>query len=198
MVEDNQSNKTEQDELEVESIVAPEMESQAEEAAPFLPQNVMEILKQNYVKETEELKNQLLRSFADMENLRKRTAKQIEDSSKYAVTSFAKDLINVMENMYRAIETIPNEVSDNEVVKNIVQGVELVHRELANIFERNNIVRLYPNVGDVFDHNLHQAVAHIPSADVAAGSIVQTMQAGYMLGERLLRPAMVGVAKAVE
>lgn len=145
------------------------------------------------------MKDQLLRAVAETENLRRRAEKQIEEAGKFAITSFARDLINVQENLYRATDTIPEAaLQESVILKNVVDGVEMTKRELSNVFERHGITRIEPAIGTAFDHNLHQAVVQIPDSVNPPGSIANVMQAGYILKDRLLRPAMVGVAKAIE
>ncbi len=142
------------------------------------------------------LKDQLLRAMAETENVRKRAQREVEDANKYAVTSFARDMVNVMENLHRATQSIPASARESEGVKAVVEGVDLTLRELEQIFNRFHIKRLMPQ-GEKFDHNQHQAVAQIESADVPEGHVAQVLQAGYVLHERLLRPAIVAVSKGV-
>lgn len=145
------------------------------------------------------LKDQLLRAVAETENVRRRAERQVDDAAKYAVTNFARDLISVLENLYRAGETItPEAIDDNPLLKNISEGVEMTKKELLTVFERHGIKRIDPAISEMFDHNLHQAVAQVPGTGNAAGSIVHVMQAGYIIKDRLLRPAMVAVAKEAE
>jgi len=144
------------------------------------------------------MRDQLLRAVAETENLRKRTEKQIEEAGKFAISSFARDLINVQENLYRATSNVTNNPEDNSLLKSVVEGVEVTRRELENVFQRHGISRIAPEIGSPFDHNLHQAVAHVPDPNHAEGTISALMQAGYQIKDRLLRPAMVAVAKAVE
>lgn len=154
---------------------------------------IMELKKQK--EENEKLKEQLLRTLAEMDNIRKRTAKQIEDSSKFAISSFVKDLINVSENLGRAMSSVTEEqINQNEIVKNIYIGIDMTNKELMNVFSKNNVVIVSPQKGDDFDHNLHQAVANSDNNEVESGKITQVLQNGYTLNDRLLRPAMVMVA----
>ncbi|NDF11975.1 MAG: nucleotide exchange factor GrpE [Proteobacteria bacterium] len=148
------------------------------------------------VQEVATLKDQVLRALAEAENTRRRAQKEVEDARKYAVSSFAGDLINVLENLYRAEESLPADVQDT-ALKNFIEGVKLTKNELTKVFDQHGLKRIFPQ-GETFDHNLHQAVVQIPSADVAPGTVVQVMQAGYVLKDRLLRPAMVGVSTAPE
>ena len=148
--------------------------------------------------ELTKLRDQLVRSVADQENLRKRSAKQIDDAGKFAINNFAKDLIDVLENLYLATENIPeDETINNEALTSILQGVEMTKDTLVNVFTKYGIRRVFPSIGDDFDHNYHQAISHIVQPDFADNAIVNVMRAGYVLNDRLIRPAMVVVAKTV-
>ena len=142
------------------------------------------------------LKDQLLRSLAETENVRRRLQRELEDTSKYAITGFARELIDVLENLYRTKENISEDsINTNEQIKNISEGIKLTQAELLKSFEKNGIKRIYP-IGENFNHNYHQAIVQIESHTAKPGEIVQVIQAGYIIHDRLLRPAMVGVAKA--
>jgi molecular chaperone GrpE len=143
-----------------------------------------------------ELRDRLLRTLADMENLRKRTDREVADSRLYAVTSFARDILGVADNMRRALDAVGPELraSAEGGVKALIDGVELTERELLKALEKNGMRQFSPQ-GEKFDPNLHQAMYEVPDASVPAGSVVQVVQPGYMIGERVLRPAMVGVSK---
>lgn len=142
-----------------------------------------------------ELKNQLLRALAEMENTKKRAARDMQDARDYAVTNMARDLIDVMENMVLALASVPEDkLKENEFLALSMKGVQLTYNQLNKVFERYGIKRITPQ-GEVFDHNFHQAVAHVPSPDAEPGTVIDVMQAGYVMKERLLRPAMVAVAK---
>lgn len=150
---------------------------------------------QKLKEENAALKDQLLRAMAEAENTRKRAQREIEDTAKYAVGNFARDLIEVLENLHRAEESIPQDhVQGNDLLKNINEGVKLTKAELLKVFDRYGIKRISP-MGEKFDHNFHQAVVQIEDASVEPGQIVQVIQAGYVIKDRLLRPAMVAVAK---
>lgn len=142
------------------------------------------------------LKDRLLRAMADVENIRKRAEREAGDARQYAVTAFARDMLSVADNLGRALEAMPPETreSANEAVKNLVSGVEVTEREMHNVLERHGIVRFDPQ-GDRFDPNFHQAMFEVEDTEVASGTVVQVMQTGYRIGERVLRPAMVGVSK---
>jgi molecular chaperone GrpE len=137
-----------------------------------------------------------LRALAEMENLRKRTEREIADSRLYSLTSFARDLLIVADNMRRALEAVAPELrsSAESGVKSLIEGVELTERELLKALEKNGVRQFTPQ-GQKFDPNLHQAMFEIPDASVPAGSVVQVVQPGYTIGDRVLRPALVGVSK---
>jgi molecular chaperone GrpE len=143
-----------------------------------------------------ELRDRLLRSLAEMENLRKRTDREVAESRLYAVSSFARDILSVADNMRRALDAVPPELraGAEASVKALIEGVELTERELAKALEKNGVRQFSPQ-GEKFDPNVHQAMFEVPDATVPAGSVVQVVQPGYMIGERVLRPAMVGVSK---
>lgn len=145
--------------------------------------------------ENGQLKDKILRLAAESENLRKRYEKQISDSNKYAITSFAKDLMSVMDNLFRALEFPVKELLENQEFNNIFKGIEMTKDDLVNVFKKYNIERIVPKIGDEFDYNLHQAVSQIQTNEHKPGVIVAVMQAGYMMSDRLLRPAMVIVSK---
>jgi molecular chaperone GrpE len=145
-------------------------------------------------REYAEMKDRLLRTLAEMENLRKRTEREIADSRTYGVTSFARDVLAVADNMRRALDAAGPELQDNAESKALIDGVELTERELLKALEKNG-VRQFTPLGEKFDPNVHQAMFEVPDPSVPAGSIVQVVQPGYMIGERVLRPALVGVSK---
>ena len=143
-----------------------------------------------------EMRDRLLRTLAEMENLRKRTEREVADLRLYGITSFARDMLAVADNMRRALDAVPPEVraSAQGGVKALVDGVELTERELLKAFEKNGVRQFSPQ-GERFDPNLHQAMFEVPDASVPAGSVVQVVQPGYKIGDRILRPALVGVSK---
>jgi len=144
--------------------------------------------------EIAQLKDQYLRAMAETENVRARARRDIEDTSKYASTKFARDIVNIAENLQRASASISADArASSDVLRQVGDGIDMTMQELLSIFERHGIRRVNPE-GQKFDHNLHQAVAQVPSANVPAGSVVQVLQAGYVLHDRLLKPAMVTVA----
>jgi molecular chaperone GrpE len=143
-----------------------------------------------------ELKDRLLRTLAEMENLRKRTEREVTDARLYGNASFARDVLGVADNKRRALDAVSPELraSAEPGVKALVDGVELTERELIKVLEKNGVRQFSPR-GEKFDPNVHQAMFEVPNASVPAGSVVEVVQPGYMIGERVLRPALVGVSK---
>ena len=141
------------------------------------------------------LKDQLLRTLADGENLRRRTEREKIDMSKYAITSFARQIVSVADNLTRALESVAEEARNgDEELNNLYVGIEMTEKELQNSFEQFHI-KAVDSIGQKFDHNLHQAMFEVEDPDQPAGLVVQEIQKGYVLHDRLLRPAMVGVSK---
>jgi molecular chaperone GrpE len=145
--------------------------------------------------ELEEARQQILYAQAETQNVRRRLEKDAADARAYAATGFARDILSVADNLARALDTIPDAMREDEASKSLVTGLEATQRELMAVFERNGIKRIEA-VGQPLDPNRHQAMIELPSADAEPGTVVQEMQAGYMIKDRLLRPALVGVAKA--
>ena len=147
--------------------------------------------------ESAAFKDRLLRTAADMENLRKRAEREKAEATLYAATNFARDLLSVADNMSRALAAMSEDDKDaaDDATKNLLTGIELTEKELLNIFQRYGIRRV-ETVGYKFDPNLHQALFELPTSEHPPGTVVQEMQSGFAIGERCLRPAMVGVAKA--
>lgn len=146
-----------------------------------------------------EFKDKLLRTLAEMENLRKRTEREVFDARLYGIAGFARDVLAVADNMHRALDAIGSELreSDDAKVKALIEGVELTERELLKTLEKNGVKKFSPQ-GEKFDPNLHQAMYEVPTSDLPPGLVAEVIQAGYMIGERVLRPAMVAVSKAVQ
>ncbi len=136
-----------------------------------------------------------LYALADTQNVRRRLEKELADARAYAATGFARDILSVADNLARALEAIPADQRETEPMKSLVAGIEATGKELENVFRNNGIEKLV-SLGEQLDPNRHQAMVEIPTADAEPGIIVQEMQAGYMIKDRLLRPALVGVAKA--
>ena len=159
-------------------------EAQGEEPAPVLSDPGAEMAV---------LKDQLLRAIAEGENQRRRFQRERDEAVKYAAAGLARDLLTVSDNLGRALDAVPAGAGD-AMTETLRAGVELVQKELASAFEKHGIRRLEP-LGERFDPNLHQAMFEVPGTDYPSGTVAQVIQPGYAMGERLLRPALVGVAK---
>ena len=144
--------------------------------------------------ELAEYKDRLLRALAETENVRRRAQREREDASKYAIAGFAKDLLSAADNLRRALESLPEAEAKDERTRSLLAGVAATERELLGVFERHGIKRIDPK-GESFDHNFHQAIFETERPDQPSGTVVEVLQPGYVLHDRLLRPAMVGVAK---
>lgn len=141
------------------------------------------------------LKDRLLRTMAELENTRRRAEKERAEASLYGITKFARDMLSVADNLRRAIDAVPAEVREtDEAVQNLLNGVELTEKELLSGLEKNGVKPVNPK-GEKFNAHFHQAMAEVPGSGQPAGTVVDVVQTGYMIGERLLRPAMVTVAK---
>lgn len=139
-------------------------------------------------------KQEVLYAKADTQNVRRRLEKDIQDTRAYAATGFARDILSVADNLARALDALPAETREDEKLKGFVIGIEATQRELEKVFGQHGVTRI-ASVGLPLDPNQHQAMLEIPTTDHEAGTVVQEMQAGYMIKDRLLRPAMVAVAK---
>ncbi len=148
-------------------------------------------------REAAEYKDRLLRTLAEMENLRKRTEREVADARVYGIASFAREVLAVADNMHRALSTIGPEVREggDAQVKALIEGVELTERELLKALEKSGVKKFSPQ-GEKFDPNLHQAMFEMETTEGPPGYVAQVIQAGYMIGDRVLRPAMVAVSKA--
>ncbi len=141
-------------------------------------------------------KDRLLRTLAEMENLRKRTEREVADARTYGISAFARDILTVADNMHRAMTALDDELRANAdaSIKALLDGVELTERELLNVLEKHGVKRIDP-LAQKFDPNRHQAMYEVADASVPAGTVVQVVQSGYLIGERVLRPALVAVSK---
>ena len=145
--------------------------------------------------ELAELKDRSLRALADAENTRRRTQRELGDSRKYAASGIIKDLLNVSDNLHRALESCPADLREkDEQVKNLVVGVEMVAKDLLNAFEKHGVRKIEP-LGEPFNHDFHQAMYEVENTGKPSGTVVEMLQPGYVMHDRLLRPAMVAVAK---
>jgi len=174
---------------------ARQIESAATEAeSPTAPEQADPIAEAK--REAAEIKDKLLRTLAEMENLRKRTEREVLDARLYGIAGFARDVLAVADNMHRALETIGPELreSGDAKVKALIEGVELTERELLKTLEKNGVKKFSPQ-GEKFDPNVHQAMYEVPTSELPPGQVAEVIQAGYMIGDRVLRPAMVAVSK---
>lgn len=184
---DPQEAKTSEEEV---SNPGPD-EQMAADAAP-----ATEDSEQTPEEKAAELKDKLLRSLAENENLIRRARKDREDASKYAAANFARDMLGVGDNLNRAMAAVPSELRDgDDATKAFLEGVELTARELLSALERHGIQKLSP-LGEKFDHDRHEALFEVPTADAEPGTVVQVLEEGYIIHDRLLRAARVGIAKA--
>jgi molecular chaperone GrpE len=171
-----------------EPAAAPAAEQRGEAADP------VELL----AREAAELKDRLLRTLAEMENLRRRTEREVADSRIYGVASFARDILTIADNMARALQTLRAELKEkaDAGVKVLLDGVELTERELLKVLEKHGVRKFEPEPREKFDPNLHQAMYEVQDPSLPSGTVAQVVQAGYMIGDRMLRPALVAVAKS--
>jgi molecular chaperone GrpE len=177
-----------------EKVTGAETPANENEAAEATPPGTPEERLAAAEAEAAEYKDRALRAMAEVENVRRRAQREAEDSKKYAVTNFARELLNVADNLRRALASVDPAKVQDDVVKNLLAGVEATERELLAVFERNGVRRHDPK-GQKFDHNLHQAIFEAENTGQPPGTVTEVLQTGYTLHDRLLRPAMVGVAK---
>ena len=192
-IEAEEARLEEQEQAELE---AAEEEAPNEPAAdPNDPAQILSVL-DKLKAENEELKDRTLRTVAEMDNLRKRTAREMPAARAYAVANFARDLLGVGDNLQRAIQAVPAEKreSGSDEFKALIEGVELTERELLKALTNAGVTKFNPE-GEKFDPNFHQAMFEMPNPEVPNNSVAQVVQEGYKIGDRVLRPAMVGVAK---
>lgn len=182
------NTKTEEEILEQNEIE--EQEIPAQQAAEEVVEEEIDPSE-----EIADLKDKNLRLLAEMQNLRVRQQKDLKEAREFAITGFANDMLSVLENLNRASENIPE--SDDEVFKSLATGLDMTRDEVNRILGKYDIKRVEPKKGDDFDYKIHQALVQIPTNEFPEGKIVQVIQAGFTMKERVLRPAMVGVAKAL-
>ncbi len=188
-VKTSEENKT--DESQIEEIN--EKDEVSNENDNDSPENIIEKLNE----EIQDLKDQRLRAAAELENFRKRAEKDQSDALKYGVSNFAKEIISIKDNIERAQSSISDNVRSNDDVKSVVEGLDLIAQSAVSTFEKIGIKKI-ESLNEKFDHNLHQAMMEIENDQVEPGTIVQELIPGYTLHDRLLRPAMVGVAKKTQ
>ncbi|NEW97648.1 nucleotide exchange factor GrpE [Rhodopseudomonas sp. BR0G17] len=162
----------------------------------IMPDDPEEGSNEALVREAADARDKMLRTLAEMENLRKRTQKEVADARTYGVTSFARDVLDIADNLQRALDAVPADARANAEpgLKALIEGVELTERSLLNALEKNGVKKFDPK-GQKFDPNFQQAMYEVPDPSVPAGTVVQVVQAGFTIGDRVLRPALVGVAK---
>jgi molecular chaperone GrpE len=196
MNEDNIKEETILDEEKTDDAQSNETNESAEDSNENnsdSPENIIEKLNE----EIQDLKDQRLRAAAELENFRKRAEKDQADALKYGVSNFAKEIINIKDNVERAQSSISEDVRSNDAVKSIVEGLDMIAQSAVSTFEKIGIKKI-ESLNEKFDHNLHQAMMEIENDEVEPGTIVQELISGYTLHDRLLRPAMVGVSKKTQ
>ena len=192
MSEEN-NNKLEEQDLENPTSEKEEQVSEDpkdQEEAEISPEDLIEKLNE----EITSLKDQRLRAIAELENFRKRAEKDQSDALKYGISNFAKEIINIRDNIERAQSSISDEAKNNEAIKSVIEGIDLIAQSVVSTFEKIGIKKI-ESLNEKFDHNLHQAMMEIENEELEPGTIVQELIPGYTLHDRLLRPAMVGVSK---
>jgi molecular chaperone GrpE len=173
---------------------AAERPDEAAAPAPADEKKIAELV-EALARESAEYKDKMLRTLAEMENLRRRTEREVADARTYGIAAFARDVLGVADNMNRALQTLDAEQTDAEAgAKAFVEGVQLTERDLLKTLEKHGVKKFEPQ-GERFDPNLHQAMYEVADPSVPAGTVAQVVQAGYMIGERVLRPALVAVTK---
>ncbi len=179
----------EQAEQEIDAFDTIDALNSADEHSP----EQIALLIEHLQSENDTMKDKMMRTMAEMENLRRRTQKDVADAKTYAVASFARDLLGVGDNMRRALDSAP-ENSEDAALTTLVEGVQMTEREMLNTFEKHGIQKIEPE-GHKFDPNFHQAMFEVENATIPNGTVVQVVAAGYVIGTRVLRPAMVGISK---
>jgi len=195
MSEEN-NNKLEEQDLENPTSEKEEQVSEEpkdQEEAETSPEDLIEKLNE----EITSLKDQRLRAIAELENFRKRAEKDQSDALKYGISNFAKEIINIRDNIERAQSSISDEAKNNEAIKSVIEGIDLIAQSVVSTFEKIGIKKI-ESLNEKFDHNLHQAMMEIENEELEPGTIVQELIPGYTLHDRLLRPAMVGVSKKLK
>ena len=191
---DNETNLTDVDAAEMDKISDKEI-SDVHDNEEDISNDEINI---NLQKQVIDLKDQLMRSLADGENLRKRTLKEVEHAKKYSHITFVRDLVSSVDNFQRALESVPDDNSQlSEPIKNLIIGLDIVEKEIITTFEKHNLKQIYP-LGEKFDYNFHQAMFEVPTNDTEPGIVVEVSQKGYLLHDRLVRPAMVGISKKID
>ena len=201
MSKSKETSKSADDEKKINDEQSPEQDQVIEDETSDLSnseeENNSEIIS-DLEQKVSDLKDQLMRTLADSENLRKRTLKDVEHSKKYSHISFVKDLVSSVDNLQRALEAVPEHTSSlPEPIKNLIIGLEIIEKEIISTLENHNVKQIDP-LGEKFDYNFHQAMFEVPTNDNEPGTVVQVSQKGYILHDRLVRPAMVGISKKID
>jgi len=173
--------------------------SQPRVSKPYImPDDPEEGSAEALAKELADARDRTLRTLAEMENLRKRTTKEVADARTYGITGFARDVLDIADNLQRTLDAVSVEAkaAADPGLKALIEGVEITERSLLGTLEKNGVKKFDP-IGEKFDPNFQQAMFEVPDASVTPGTVVQVVQAGYTIGERVLRPALVGIAKKV-
>ena len=191
----SEEKKTKLEEQDLENPTSEKEEQVSEspkekEEEEIAPEDLIEKLNE----EITDLKDQRLRAIAELENFRKRAEKDQSDALKYGISNFAKEIINIRDNIERAQSSISEDAKNNEAIKSVIEGIDLIAQSVVSTFEKIGIKKI-ESLNEKFDHNLHQAMMEIENDDLEPGTIVQELIPGYTLHDRLLRPAMVGVSK---
>ncbi|MBW9051995.1 nucleotide exchange factor GrpE [Rhizobium mesosinicum] len=192
MTDETTQNGPDATAAEAAADAAANVENEAVKEAAASEPDPLELLKA----ENAELRDRYLRLAAEMDNLRRRTEREVKDAKSYSVAGFARDMLAVSDNLRRALDAIPAEVKEtaDAGLTTLIEGVEMTERSMLSALERHGVRKLEP-VGQKFDPNFHQAMFEVPNTEVPNNTVVQVVQAGFSIGERVLRPAMVGVAK---
>ena len=183
--------------LQKKNPVNPEQASEPVVSKPYImPDDPDPASVEAMALEVAEARDKMLRTLAEMENLRQRTRREVADAKTYGITGFARDVLDIADNLQRALDAVPPEAKTtaDPGLRALMDGVELTERSLLNTLEKNGVRKFDPS-GERFDPNFQQAMYEVPDPSVPAGTVVQVVQAGYMIGERVLRPALVGVSK---
>jgi len=181
---------------ELLAAIGDQIAAEADGEAPAFGSPLEALAAENEKQEAEinSLKDQAMRIAADMENLRRRTQKDVADARSFSISGFARDMLSVADNLRRAIDHVSEEDRENSGVKTLIEGVEMTERELHNNMEKHGVKKLEPK-GEKFDPNFHQAMYEVPNTEVLNNTVMEVVQVGYVIGERVLRPAMVGISK---
>ena len=192
---DKEAEEATTEATETSSEVAEESETESKAAEDSISDDGKTTEKLTTEQEIAELKDKLLRTLADMENLRRRSQKDREDAVKFSAANFARDMLSVADNLRRATESIPKEdEADGVSLAAFIEGISLTEKELISTLERHGIRKIEP-MGEKFDPKFHEAMYEVPSVDAENGTVMQVVEAGYVIHDRLLRPAKVGIAK---